>query len=202
MRKMLLVVLTMVFMLIPIIAMPGEVSLTSDGKVPGTPFKVLQDQIDQLKLQLQNIQLTPGPQGIQGIAGPQGIQGDTGIGIQGIAGVQGIQGIQGIQGEQGLQGEQGDPATTEVPENDYVYVTNVNSGWVIVPVVYSRPGEGIYDLLFKPDGRPYSNVLYVGFWQRHYYYKLRCAYTLAYKDARYPVAMGGALAFPGIEMCP
>lgn len=67
----------------------GEVSLTLDGKVPGTPFKVLQDQIDQLKLQLQNIQLTPGP------PGPTGA---TGVGIQGIAGEQGIQGIQGIPG--------------------------------------------------------------------------------------------------------
>lgn len=64
----------------------GEVSLTLDGKVPGTPFKVLQDQIDQLKLQLQNIQLTPGP------PGPTGA---TGVGIQGIAGPQGIQGISG-----------------------------------------------------------------------------------------------------------
>ena len=96
MRKMLLVVLTMVFMLIPIIAMPGEVSLTSDGKVPGTPFKVLQDQIDQLKSQLLNIQLTPGPQGIQGIAGVQGEKGDKGD--------QGIQGIAGLSGEQGTSG--------------------------------------------------------------------------------------------------
>jgi hypothetical protein len=48
MKKLLLV---LVFVLIPIIAMAG-------GNVPGTPFKVLQDQIDALKLQLQNIQST------------------------------------------------------------------------------------------------------------------------------------------------
>ena len=29
----------------------------------GKPFQALQQQIDQLKIQLQNIQLTPGPKG-------------------------------------------------------------------------------------------------------------------------------------------
>ena len=90
MKKMLLVILAMAFMLsLPVMTMAGEVSLTSDGKVPGTPFKVLQDQIDMLRNQLQNIQLIPGPKGDTGA---------TGVGIQGIAGVQGIQGIQGIPG--------------------------------------------------------------------------------------------------------
>ena len=89
MRKRILV-LAMVFMIsLPVIAFAADVTLTSDGKVPGTPFQALQQQIDQLKTQLQNIQLTPGP------PGPTGA---TGAGIQGIAGVQGIQGIQGLAG--------------------------------------------------------------------------------------------------------
>jgi hypothetical protein len=40
----------------------------------GQPFQDLQSQIDQLKIQLQNIQLTPGPQGPAGPAGPAGYQ--------------------------------------------------------------------------------------------------------------------------------
>lgn len=92
MRKWLLV-LAMVFMIsLPAIVFAADVTLTSDGKVPGTPFQALQQQIEQLKTQLQNIQLTPGPQGLPGPTGA------TGVGIQGIAGVQGIQGIQGIPG--------------------------------------------------------------------------------------------------------
>ena len=46
----------------------GDVTLTSDGKVPGRPFDYLQQQID-------NIQLTPGPPGPVGPAGPQGLPG-------------------------------------------------------------------------------------------------------------------------------
>ena len=57
-----------------------------------------------LQEQINNISLTPGPQGIPGISGEQGIQG-----IQGIRGIQGIQGIPGISGEQGIQGIQGIP---------------------------------------------------------------------------------------------
>ena len=47
----------------------------------GQPFKALQEQIDQLKIQLQNIQLTPGP---PGPAGPTGATGATGP--KGVAG--------------------------------------------------------------------------------------------------------------------
>src|SRR4030042_127030 len=59
-------------------AYAADVTLTPDGKVPGTPFQALQQQIDQLKTQLQNIQLTPGPQGPAGPAGPAGPKGDKG----------------------------------------------------------------------------------------------------------------------------
>jgi hypothetical protein len=40
----------------------------------GTPFQELQRQIDQLKTQLQNIQLTPGPPGPAGPAGEGAIK--------------------------------------------------------------------------------------------------------------------------------
>jgi hypothetical protein len=91
--------------------------------------------------------------------------------------------------------------STEVPENDYVYITNVNSGWVNVPMDYFRGGEGWYELLLKPDGRPYSNYYYDGYWHRTYYYKLRCTVNPDYLTARYPEAMGGAVVFPGLQMC-
>jgi hypothetical protein len=59
-------------MCFPLISYAADVSLTSDGKVPSQPFQNLQQQIDQLNLQLQNIQLIPGPQGPMGPAGPAG----------------------------------------------------------------------------------------------------------------------------------
>jgi hypothetical protein len=90
---------------------------------------------------------------------------------------------------------------TEVPENDYVYITNVNSGWVNVPLEYYRADTGWFDLIRKPDGRPYSNYYYDGYWHRTYYYKLRCATVPGALAWRYPNAMGGALVFPGIQMC-
>jgi hypothetical protein len=54
-RKATLILMALV-LLLPLAAYGADVSLTSDGKVPGQPFKVLQDQVDQLKLELENIQ--------------------------------------------------------------------------------------------------------------------------------------------------
>lgn len=75
--------------------------------------------------ELQNIELTPGPQGpkgdkgdkgekgADGAAGPQGPQGPRGYtgeqGAQGVPGEQGPQGIQGLQGPKGDKGDQGEP---------------------------------------------------------------------------------------------
>ncbi len=50
----------------------------------GQPFLDLQSQIDQLKSQLQNIQLTPGPQGPQGPAGPAGVANGITAGVHGV----------------------------------------------------------------------------------------------------------------------
>jgi len=80
-------VLIFVVLFIPMVAFGAE----------GQPFKALQEQIDQLKVQLQNIQLTPGPQGPAGPAGPAGATGATGAtGGTGATGAQGIQGPPGM----------------------------------------------------------------------------------------------------------
>jgi len=77
----------------------------TDGKVPGKPFKYLQKQID-------NIQLTPGPEGPPGPQGEVGPKGD--IGDVGPKGDKGDQGIQGNKGNKGDPGEKG-PEGTEGP---------------------------------------------------------------------------------------
>jgi hypothetical protein len=68
-----------------------------DDKVPpGGPFQALQQQINQLKHQLQNIQLIPGPQGPAGPKGSQGLKGDTGAtGATGAIGPAGPAGTAG-----------------------------------------------------------------------------------------------------------
>ena len=87
--------------------------------------------IDFVSQEINNVELTPGPQGPQGLkgdkgeVGPQGIQGpkgdkgDTGLqgpqgerGLQGEQGPQGERGLPGIQGPQGPKGDKGDPGTT------------------------------------------------------------------------------------------
>lgn len=57
------------------------------------------------KEELQNISLTPGPQGVPGEIGPQGLQGLQGP--PGPIGQTGERGPQGIQGERGLDGQPG-----------------------------------------------------------------------------------------------
>lgn len=112
--KKIVLALAALVLLFPIISNAADVSLTTDGKVPGLPFQNLQGQIDELNTKLQNIQLTSGPQGQagpQGPAGPigpQGPKGDTGAtgatGPQGPAGPAGPQGVQGPTGPAGSAG--------------------------------------------------------------------------------------------------
>ena len=54
---------------------------------------------------INNISLTPGPQGTQGVSGSQGVQGANGT--QGSTGPQGTNGSNGSQGTQGTQGTNG-----------------------------------------------------------------------------------------------
>ncbi|MCH2097562.1 MAG: pentapeptide repeat-containing protein [Pseudomonadales bacterium] len=80
-------------------------------------FEGINNEIQAIAEALEEIELTPGPQGAAGLqglpgdAGPQGPQGEQGLqgeqGPQGIQGIAGEIGPQGPQGEQGLQGEQG-----------------------------------------------------------------------------------------------
>jgi hypothetical protein len=74
----------------------------------GQPFQVLQQEIDQLTLQLHNVQVTPGPQGVPRLTGPAGPAGAIGpVGPQGQSGATGAQGIKGDTGATGAQGIQG-----------------------------------------------------------------------------------------------
>lgn len=73
----------------------------------------MQKDVADLRDEVKNIELTPGPrgeQGIQGETGPQGPAGPTGPqGPKGDTGPQGIQGEQGPEGKQGERGPQGNP---------------------------------------------------------------------------------------------
>ena len=89
-------------------------SVKNQGEVgnSGKPFTALQQQImalqqqlDQLKSNLNTIQLTPGQQGPAGPTGPVGAQGPAGP--AGPEGAQGPQGPQGPAGPAGIQGAQG-----------------------------------------------------------------------------------------------
>lgn len=100
----------------------------ADKKDNGNPFQVVWDVIEDLQSQIDNIQLTPGPQGetgdtgaagetgaqgIQGLPGSDGLNGQDGTngsdGTNGINGIDGDQGIPGQDGAVGPQGEQGEP---------------------------------------------------------------------------------------------
>lgn len=59
----------------------------------------------EVSSQLNEITLTPGPQGSPGLKGDKGIKGDKGV--KGDQGIQGVQGPKGEKGEQGIQGETG-----------------------------------------------------------------------------------------------
>ena len=68
--------------------------------------------IDFVAQEINNIELTPGPQGPKGDTGPKGERGIQGPqGEQGPKGEQGPQGLQGPKGEQGPKGDKGEPGT-------------------------------------------------------------------------------------------
>jgi hypothetical protein len=109
-------VVTMVVVLMLTTMIP--VAQAAGTQPSGTPFQALWDAINgttskfaDLQQQINNIQLTPGPQGPKGdtgAQGPQGVKGDTGAtGPQGIKGDTGAQGPQGLKGDTGVQGPQG-----------------------------------------------------------------------------------------------
>ncbi len=84
---------------------PG-IPLTSEGKVPGVPFKQLQDQITA-------IETTPGPQGPKGPTGNPGPAGPAGpTGATGPAGAAGPAGATGPAGAAGPAGPTGPAGVT------------------------------------------------------------------------------------------
>jgi len=107
---------TSVFLVFVILAVGVFASPASakDTQNKGQPFEELWDAINDLRAAIDEIELTPGPegpQGEQGSAGPQGEQGPAGPqGEQGPAGLQGEQGPAGPQGEQGPAGPLIEPA--------------------------------------------------------------------------------------------
>lgn len=70
-KKNLFVILVALFLVFSATVVSADVNLTADGKVPGGPFKSLQDQID-------NLVLNPGPEGPQGETGATGATGPAG----------------------------------------------------------------------------------------------------------------------------
>ena len=102
MRKSLFVVSGFLVSMFVISLCVSAVASAQGKNVPnGKPFQELQDQIN-------NIQLTPGPQGAQGPAGLQGPQGVAGAdGADGAPGTEGPQGPAGLQGPQGVAGADG-----------------------------------------------------------------------------------------------
>lgn len=68
---------------------------------------ITKDSLNHIEEGIENIELTPGPQGEKGDTGAQGPQGE-----KGDTGDQGPQGEKGDTGEQGPQGEKGDKGDT------------------------------------------------------------------------------------------
>lgn len=85
-------------------------------KSNGQPFQTLWDAIADLQTQIENIELTPGPQGEQGPPGQDGIDGVDGQ--DGAPGEQGPQGEQGIQGPPGQDGADGQDGTNGIDGED------------------------------------------------------------------------------------
>ncbi len=116
----------------------------------GDPFQAIWNTINEIKQQIADIQLTPGPQGEKGDKGDQGEQG-----IQGIQGDQGIQGLQGEKGEQGLQGEAG-PAGELEP--GFMSAPAFDSGWIAIP-----PRMSVIDVSHNVGGDINNYFIYASY---------------------------------------
>jgi len=130
-----------------------------DNGIPGK-IRLLQEQINALQTELDNIQLTPGPQGDPGPAGPQGPAGANGAdgadgavgatgpaGADGVAGAEGPQGPKGDTGAQGPEGPQGPqgPVGFQGPQGDLGPEGPPGSGGARLTYVSRKP-----DSLFIP----------------------------------------------------
>ena len=84
---------------------PATAQQTGSGLSLASRVGALETSVAGLQTQLNNIQLTPGPQGPAGPVGPAGPAGATGA--TGPAGADGATGATGAQGPQGTQGQAG-----------------------------------------------------------------------------------------------
>jgi hypothetical protein len=92
-------------------------TFTTGGKIKASEFN---ENFSAVKDSINQISLTPGPQGIQGESGPQGPEGPIGPpgqpGIPGSTGAKGDKGDQGPTGADGIDGPPG-PAGADAPDN-------------------------------------------------------------------------------------
>ncbi len=118
----------------------------------------LKHRVDALEVQVNNIELTPGPegpQGPQGDPGPQGPQGEQGI--QGIAGADGATGPQGPAGPTGPQGPQGDPGDPLAIADGTLPGAKLVPDSVTTTQILDGPGSGLdADLI---DGLHASEII-------------------------------------------
>jgi len=99
----------------------------SDKELKGNKLLIqavqdLQGQTADLQNQINNIELTPGPQGPAGPQGPVGLTGATGP--QGLPGNNGTDGATGPQGPQGPAGQDVDPAVLAALQANIVTLQN------------------------------------------------------------------------------
>lgn len=95
------------------VATTAAEAMQYNGHHVGINGKWLDDELQEIKDSIDEIELTPGPQGPQG---PQGIQGEPGEkgdkGDTGETGPQGPAGENGAEGAQGPKGDKGDTGAT------------------------------------------------------------------------------------------
>jgi|GEM_PF-4081624 hypothetical protein len=118
----------------------------------GQPFQELWDAIKDLRQQILNIQLTPGPQGPPGADGADGATGQQGPagadgaqgpkGDKGDTGATGLTGPQGLAGADGAQGPKGDKGDTGAPgPQGPIGLTGADGTVELVPRVVTVPKD-------------------------------------------------------------
>lgn len=101
-----------------VLYIPQELNNTQKAQARQNIGATTKEYVDE---QIENIELTPGPQGPAGPQGPQGTQG-----IQGTQGPQGEQGPQGTQGTPGTNGQDG--ITPHIGENGNWFIGDIDTG--------------------------------------------------------------------------
>jgi hypothetical protein len=118
---------------------PGEEEVTK--KWMKKTYKKVWKAITSLQNQINNIELTPGPQG------PPGEKGDEGNpGVNGADGSDGAQGLPGVNGTNGEQGPQGEPGPQGI------------SGAGDIAFIYGD-GQSSPQLVLMNDGKVWSHLV-------------------------------------------